>query len=580
MDSQLKLSLGQFSDKGVKEINQDFYGSVIPREPQLSLKGAAVVLADGISTSSVSQIASETVVKNFLNDYFCTSDAWTVYTSGLKVLESINGWLCSQTQRSEFRFNKDKGYVCTLSATVFKASIAHLFHVGDSRIYRLRGEGLEQLTKDHRSWVSKEKSYLSRAMGVGFEVEVDYQQVALKEGDYYLLCTDGVYEFCDTEDVLSLISEHEDDLDQAAKALVNRAIEKGSDDNLTLQIVRIDRLPRNETSTLQQQVEDLELPPVLHAGAEFDGYLILREMHANSRSHVYLAEDLDDKSKVVIKIPSVELRENPAYLERFLMEEWVARRINNAHVMKAGLQNRKRNYLYSVTEFIEGITLKQWLLDNPKPSLEAVRSIIEQVAKGLQAMHRLEILHQDLKPDNVMIDSNGTIKVIDFGGVRIAGVVEAKNTLEQDDMQGTALYMAPEYFVGEMISSRSDQFSLAVLAYHMLSGRFPYNTEVAKSRTVAAQKRLKYRSVLDDEREIPAWIDHALRKALHPNPFRRYEEISEFIFDLRQPNQAFLRKSRAPLLERNPLLFWKSTSLALGITVAGLLIHIHNLTPK
>ncbi|SER18974.1 serine/threonine protein kinase [Amphritea atlantica] len=578
MNSQLKLSLGQFSDKGVKEINQDFHGAVIPREPQLSLKGAALVLADGISTSRVSQIASETAVKSFLNDYFCTSDTWTVYTSGLRVLESVNGWLCSQTQRSEFRYNKDKGYVCTLSAAVFKASTVHLFHAGDSRIYRLRGQGLEQLTKDHRSWISKEKSYLSRAMGVDLDVEFDYQTVALKPGDYYLLCTDGVYEFIDTEDVLEVLSEHADDLNLAAETLVQRALAQGSDDNLTLQIARVDRLPSMEASTLQQQVEELELPPVLHARQTFDGYLILREMHANSRSHVYLAEDLEDGSRVVIKIPSVELRNNPAYLERFLMEEWVARRINNAHVMKAGLQNRQRNYLYSVTEYIEGITLKQWLIDNPNPDMETVRGIIEQVAKGLQAMHRMEILHQDLKPDNVMIDSSGTVKIIDFGGVRIAGIVEAENTLEQDEMQGTALYMAPEYFVGEIVSRRSDQFSLAVLTYHMLSGRFPYDTQVAKSRTVSAQKRLKYHSVLDDEREIPRWIDYTLRKALNPNPYKRYEELSEFLYDLRYPNQKFLSETRPPLLDRNPLLFWKSISLMLAVTVVVLLGQIHNLT--
>ncbi|RDE18270.1 bifunctional protein-serine/threonine kinase/phosphatase [Motiliproteus coralliicola] len=574
MNTQLKLSIGQYSDKGVKPLNQDSYGSVIPKEPQLSLKGAAVVLADGISTSNVSQVASETSVKSFLDDYFCTSDAWSVYTSGLKVLESINGWLFSQTQRSEFRYNKDKGYVCTLSAAIFKASTAHLFHVGDSRIYRLRGEGLEQLTKDHRTWISKEKSYLSRAMGVNLDVEVDYQTVGLKQGDYYLLCTDGVYEFCDAEDVTSLIHANEHDLDEAAKALVQHAIEKGSDDNLTLQIVRVDKLSATEGSPLQQQMEKLVIPPLLQPRQEFDGFLILREMHSNSRSHVYLAKDLEDNSQVVIKIPSVELGNNPAYLERFLMEEWVARRIDNVHVMKAGMQNRKRNYLYSVTEYIEGITLKQWLIDNPKPDLETVRGIIEQVAKGLQAMHRLEILHQDLKTDNVMIDTNGTVKIIDFGGVRIAGIVEAENTLEQDEMQGTALYMAPEYFVGEMISSRSDQFSLAVLAYHMLSGRFPYDTQVAKARTVAAQKRLKYRSVLDEEREIPAWVDQTLRKALNPNPFKRYEEISEFLYDLRNPNPKFLRGPRPPLMDRNPVRFWKSTSFVLALTVVGLLVYL------
>lgn len=577
MSSQLKISTGQFSDKGVKTLNQDFYATLIPKEPQLTLKGSVVALADGISSSEVSQVASETAVKSFMNDYFCTSDTWSVYTSGLRVLESINGWLFAQTQKSEYRFDKDKGYVSTFSAVVFKASTAHLFHIGDSRIYRIRENGVEQLTKDHRSWTSSKTSYLSRALGINQNVEVDYATADLVKGDYFLLCTDGVYDYCDTDSILRVLGNNRQNLDNAAKEIVRQALENGSDDNLTLQIVSIDQSAELKPSSLQPQIDELTLPPLLSPRQEFDGYRILRELHSNSRSHVYLALDNDDNSQVIIKIPSIDLRDDRAYLERFMMEEWVARRINNAHVMKAGIQNRERNYLYSVSEYIDGITLKQWLIDNPKPELETVRNIIEQIARGLQAMHRMEILHQDLKPDNIMIDQSGTVKIIDFGGVRVAGIIESQSSLPQNDMQGTAMYMAPEYFVGEVVSNRSDQFSLAVITYHMLSGHFPYDTQVAKVRTVSGQKRLVYRSVLDDEREIPAWIDYTLRKALQPFPYKRYNELSEFLFELRHPNPKFLIQSRPPLLERNPVLFWRSLSLFMTTITLGLLIYIQNL---
>ncbi|MDO6565379.1 bifunctional protein-serine/threonine kinase/phosphatase [Amphritea sp. 1_MG-2023] len=576
MNSQLKVTTGQFSDKGLKELNQDFHGAYIPKEPQLSLKGIALALADGISSSDVSQIASETAVKSFLSDYYCTSDAWSVRTSGERVLGSINGWLFSQTQRSEYRFNKDKGYVCTLSAVVFKASSLHIFHIGDSRIYRLRAESMETLTKDHRAWVSKEKSYLSRALGISIDMELDYQTSSLHKGDIYLLCTDGVYEFIDTAFIFQTLQDYADDLDQAAEIIVKQAIDNGSDDNLTLQIARVDQLPQPLDSTLKHQVEALALPPLLQARETFDGYLILRELQANSRSHVYLAEDSDTHTRVVIKIPSVDLSDDPAYLERFLMEEWVARRINSAHVMKAGLQSRKRNYLYTVTEYIEGQTLAQWLIDNPSPTIETVRTIIEQIARGLQAMHRKEILHQDLRPENVMIDNNGTVKIIDFGAVHVAGIVEAENTLEQTGLPGTALYMAPEYFVGEVISTRSDLFSLAVITYHMLSERFPYGNQVAKCTTTSAQRKLAYQSVLDEDKAIPHWIDTTLHKALQPNPFKRYAEISEFVYDLRKPNHNYLRRHQPPLIERNPLLFWKSVSFLLTLTLLFLLVQLNN----
>ncbi len=574
MSKQLKISTGQYSDKGVKPLNQDFHGAIVPKEPQLSLKGVALALADGISSSDVSQIASETAVKNFLEDFYSTSDAWTVQRSGERVLEAINGWLYSQTQRSEYRLNKDKGYVCTLSALVFKARIAHLFHIGDSRIYRLREGGIEQLTKDHRVWKSKDESYLSRALGVSLDLDLDYQQQHLQEGDVYLLCTDGVYEFSETQFVVGTLEACKNNLDEAAKLIVQQALNEGSTDNLTLQIARVEQLPQALESSLKQQVDQLALPPILHARDEIDGYRILRELHANSRSRVYLAEDIESQAQIIFKTPSVDMSDDPAYLERFLMEEWVARRISSAHVMKAAKQDRPRNYLYTVMEHIEGQTLAQWLRDTPNPDLETTRNIVEQIAHGLQAMHRKEILHQDIRPENIMIDTTGTVKIIDFGAVLVAGIVEAENTLEQPDMQGTALYMAPEYFVGEIISRRADFYSLAVITYHMLSGRFPYGTNMAKARTTAAQHRLKYCSVLDDERELPAWVDETLRKALQPNVYKRYAELSEFIYDLRHPNASFIGRSRPPLIERNPLFFWKSLSFGLAITVAGLLAYI------
>ena len=157
MPRELKISVGQFSDKGVKETNQDFHGVLIPDEPLLSLKGIAVVLADGISTSSVSRVAAESAVKGFLTDYYCTSESWSVRTSAQRVLEATNSWLHSQT-RSQYAYDKDRGYVCTLSAVVIKSTTAHLFHIGDARIYRLSGSTLEQLTNDHRVIISSQQS--------------------------------------------------------------------------------------------------------------------------------------------------------------------------------------------------------------------------------------------------------------------------------------------------------------------------------------------------------------------------------------------------------------------------------------
>src|SRR5216117_1879838 len=107
MSGELKISVGQHSDKGRKAANQDFHGVLIPKEPLLGMKGIAVVLADGISSSDVSQIASESAVKSFLTDYYCTSEAWSVKTSARRVLAATNSWLHAQTRRSPDPYDKD-----------------------------------------------------------------------------------------------------------------------------------------------------------------------------------------------------------------------------------------------------------------------------------------------------------------------------------------------------------------------------------------------------------------------------------------------------------------------------------------
>jgi serine/threonine protein phosphatase PrpC len=576
MPGELKISVGQYSDKGRKETNQDFHGVLMPKEPLLSSKGVAIALADGISSSDVGHVASESAIKSFLTDYYCTSETWSVKTSAQRVIAATNSWLYAQTRRSLNRYDRDKGYVTTLSALVVKATTAHIFHVGDSRVYRVAGHILEQLTDDHRVVASAEQTYLSRALGIDAQVEIDYRALSVQAGDVFVLETDGVYDHVEPQFVVRTIAENSGDLDKAARLIVAAAYAHGSQDNLTIQIARIDAVPEGVGSAAFEQAFDLPLPPLLEARMMFDGYRIVRELHGSSRSHIYLAVDIASDDLVALKIPSIDLRSDEAYLKRFSMEEWVARRVNSAHVLQPRRQSRRRNYLYVVTEYIDGQTLRQWMADNPKPDLEAVRGIIEQIASGLQAFHRMEIVHQDLRPDNVMIDKTGTVKIIDFGATKVAGVAETA-PLAPPDILGTAQYTAPEYFLGEGGSSRADIFSLGVIAYQMITGALPYGADVAKARTRSQQRKLKYRSALDDHRDIPVWVDRALEKAVQADPYRRYGELSEFMFDLRHPNKTFVDAAGPPLIERNPVLLWQAVSFVLACLVVVLVIRLFGL---
>jgi serine/threonine protein kinase len=389
--------------------------------------------------------------------------------------------------------------------------------------------------------------------------------VPIAIGDVFLLTTDGVHEHVDAAFVADAVASHAADLGAAARAIVDEALRRGSDDNATAQLLRIDALPEREAREFVQQHE--ALPPLLGPGMAFDGYTILRELHVSHRSHLHLARDDATGVLVAIKTPSTDAREDPAALERFLLEEWVARRIHNPHVLAPPAMTRPRAFLYVVSEYVDGSTLAQWMRDHPRPRLDDVRNFVDQIAQGLRAFHRQEMLHQDLRPENVMIDAHGVVKLIDFGAVRVAGLAEMTTRERADEILGTEQYTAPEYFIGEGGTPRSDQFSLGVIAYQMLCGRLPYGAEVGRVRSRAALARLRYRTLLEADRDVPAWLDGVVRKAVHPNPDKRYEALSEFVLALRHPRQELLGRGRPPWVERDPVRFWKGAAAVLAVAV-------------
>jgi serine/threonine protein phosphatase PrpC len=571
LTQRLRITLGQHSQAGRKPFNQDFHGAALPAEPHLSTKGIAVALADGISSSAVSQVASAAAVRGFLDDYYCTSEAWSVRRSVQRVLMATNSWLHAQTQRSDARFDRDRGYVCTFSALIFKGREVHLVHVGDTRVFRLHAQALEQLSEDHRVRVSSVETYLGRALGAGPTVEIDHRSWTAEVGEVYLLATDGAYEYLDAAAVHAALALHPGDFNEAAAAMVATALARGSQDNLTVQLVRIDALPPADVRHLHAQRDGLRLPPPLMPRSSFEGYTIVRELHASSRSRVCLAVDLASGEQVALKTPSVDLRDDPAYLDLFLLEEWIARRLDSVHVAKAAAAQRPREHLYVALEYVEGQTLAQWMVDHPAPDLDSVRHLVEQIALGLQAFHRKEMLHQDLRPENLLIDRTGTVKIIDFAASHVAGLTEGTLEARPQAIVGSLQYTAPEYFVGGVGSPQSELFALAVITYQMLTGHLPYGLQVTQLRSPADLQRLRYIPVRERRPDLPFWLDAVLRRALHPQVNKRQEALSEFVHDLRTPRPQYQQDRTPPLIERNPVVFWQVLTLLLAVAVLVLL---------
>ena len=562
LDAQLKVTVGQCSDAGKKQQNEDCIGVRIPDQPALTIKGIVAVIADGVSAAEAGKEASETCVRNFISDYYGTPDAWSVKTAGQKILSALNRWLVGQSQI--------KGHVSTLSTLILKSQQAYIFHVGDTRIYRLRGDHFECLTQDHCTIINKDTTYLSRAMGMDSRLEMDFRQLELEQGDTFFLSTDGIHDFISEKNIHHIIRNHQGDFESTCAHLIQVALESGSEDNLSCQLIRVDALPSADTQDIYNRLSDLKFPPPLEVGQSLDGYRVLKELHASQRSQIYLVKDSDDR-RLIMKTPSLNYEDDPAYIERFILEQWIGNRVESPYVVKIAESNGPKTALYTLMEYVDGQTLEQWIKENPKPDINEVVRISELISRGLRAFHRKDILHQDIKPDNIILDREGVPRIIDFGSCFAAGVDEIQTPFERDHALGTASYSAPETRFRLKKTRKSDMFSLGVVIYEMLTGKMPFGKHLEKLTDQRKINGLKFQSALAHNPMVPYWMDAALEKAMSPMPEHRQQAMSEFIFDLKTPNKKFRHKRSVPLIERDPLKLWQTLAVVQGIAIAVLL---------
>jgi len=563
LQHQLSISAAQYSSAGVKPRNEDSMAIKIPEGSLLNRKGIVVAIADGVSAAEAGKEASDIAVTGFINDYYSTPDSWSVKQSAHKVLTALNRWLYGQGQRF---LDAERGYVTTFSCVILKSRSAYIFHVGDSRVWRLRDGSLEQLTRDHTARISATQNYLARAMGIDLNLDVDLKVVDLAAGDVFLLTTDGVHEFVDFRTLQQGLAAGLDNMDSLLQGLVQLALDNGSQDNLSCQLVRVDQLGQETDADVLHTLRQLPFPPELEVGMKLDGWRVLEQIHASQRSQLYRVCHEETGQRAVMKTPSVNYVDDVAYIERFIMEEWVGRRIDNPYVVNVIETPGGRRFLYYLTEDLPGPSLAG-LIRQGDLTVPQVVALTAKLAQGLRAFHRRETLHQDIKPDNIVMKGEDPV-IIDFGSVYVAGVDEIATSFQRERALGTLDYSAPEYRLQRPRSEKSDQFSLALVVYEMLTGKHPFGEAFQKANTAVDFLGLNYTPAYRHNPMVPLWLDGALKRALHSNAELRYESLSEFVHDLKNPNPAYLKVEQRPLLERDPVRFWRW--LALGLLATNL----------
>jgi serine/threonine protein kinase/serine/threonine protein phosphatase PrpC len=574
--AKLQVFLGGYSSAGIKATNEDAFASLVPKDAELTAKGVVAVIADGISSASKAADAAQLSVTQFINDYYATPQTWSTQKSASKVLSSLNQWLYAQTDAvSGYTLQ----WLTTFSALIVKSSTAYIFHVGDTRISQYRQDELEVLTKDHQQKQGPSHSVLTRALGADHRLQVDVQQVAVQAGDIFLLSCDGVHEYLSAQQIKKHLSQLTQSpstqaLEQMAKLLTELAIENGSKDNVSCLLVYIGGTPNRALVEIERELLNKAIPPALAVGNSIDDYEICKVIHASIRSHLYLAKHPDESEPCVLKVPSQNLADDSSYLQGFIREAWLGERLNNSHVMKIKRGSDNSRFLYHVCEYIDGQTLGQWMFDNPKPNLAQVRDIIEQIIIALRSFQRLEVIHRDLKPDNIMIDAYGKVFLIDYGTALIASLAENNDVVSETVPQGTLNYIAPETLLTLHADHQSDLFSLGVITYEMLCGELPYKPMQRADmsgqsyannngqNSVEKYSQWQYRSIRQFRSDLPFWLDMVLSKATQADPMFRLQAFSELKADLRKPTASALEDYKSqPILQRNPVLFWQGVAV-------------------
>jgi serine/threonine protein phosphatase PrpC len=551
--NQLEVRFGQASERGKRESNDDF---ACVREGDGSARTVLAAIADGVSGAG-GRFAAETTVRGFLDGFQSEPATRTVERAATRVLAAMNRWVYSQGQQDPLR----RGMATTFTAAILRGRRLHSLHVGDTRTYRLREGVLTLLTRDHTRDHPDMRHVLIRAVGLEETIRPEYAAWDLIAHDRYLLCCDGVHASLKGSQLQNLLAERTAP-DEVASRIVSAALEAGSHDNATAVVLDVLAVPAADRLDIEALMADLPIAELPKVGDTIDGFRLDEQVSDGRYSRLFRAEDTLNKREVIVKFPHPRVVAEAAYRNAFVREAWVASQVRSPYVsevieLAAGRQTR----LYSVMPYYAGETLEQRLKRAPRVTLEEGVRIGIQLGKAVYALNRRDIVHRDIKPDNVMLAADGSLRLLDLGVARLPGLEQVRD----EAVPGTPSYMAPELFEGRAGDAQSDVYALGVTLYRLFSGHYPYGEVEAFSRP-----RFTKRAPLSQYRpDLPAWLDALLARAVSVDPAQRFGDAMELAIELEQnlAHAPRVVEQHQSLYERDPLRFWKLVSLLLFVAL-------------
>lgn len=257
-------------------------------------------------------------------------------------------------------------------------------------------------------------------------------------------------------------------------------------------------------------------------------YEIISRIGAGGMADVYKAQDHKLNRLVAVKVMKAEFREDTSFVAKFQKEAQAAAKLSHPNVVNVYDVGEDRGLYYIVMELIEGITLKKYIARKGKLSVKEATSIAIQVSLGLEAAHNVGIIHRDVKPQNIIISTDGKVKLSDFG---IAKAINS-NTITANVM-GSVHYSSPEQVRGGFSDAKSDIYSLGITMYEMVTGRVPFDGDTTVAIAIKhLQEEIVPPSIYTPD--LPYSLEQIILKCTQKDPARRYLNIGDMIDDLKQ----------------------------------------------
>ncbi|KRU22328.1 bifunctional protein-serine/threonine kinase/phosphatase [Psychrobacter piscatorii] len=617
-----------------------------------------VLMADGVSACQFPKQASQSVI-NTVTHHITSKLAEMVQTDRVQANE-ISNESQEQSPNPLHRFDDDQvaivikeavhqandalyfpqayerlpALLSTLSGLLCIGDRIHLFHTGDSRIYRIGIDSMVLLTKDHHIHHGRDKGALSAAIGADTRVELQQSVFTLHQNECLALMTDGVYESITPAELqfelcAAVQAMHQSvacpnqiiDHLQMSQRLCEHAFSEGSHDNLSVIMLGMnDEIIKSKThretdngialdqgvdsdSSHAQDINHYRLPTGLAVGAQIDNFVVKKIIARTARSEVYLVED-NDQHAFVLKSPSLNVIADGHYLREFLKERKIGLSLSKHKRIGEPAYNqvnpnsvsshdplltsdvsKKLNatfnasnasgllryypvpasstYLYHLTEYIEGESLRVFMDRQAPCDIWQTYDLLTKIGMAVRVMHRNYLLHQDIKPENILLTQSGAVKLIDFGS--------ASSSILKDSTRppnGDLHYAAPEYYTDAPKGVHSDLFSIAVIGYELLTGELPFSSQELMNPSaslIVPAERLR-------QNRVPATSQQALMRALHSSTQARYQAIGEFLQDF-NPDNSNNTRDPEPLIIRHPLLVWHSICFIQFVIIISLLIY-------